>query len=73
MKELIVRNGYAQCPVCRRQKHLVRVTGEEYVRNIELFCSSCKSKVYVDIIGGKCFQSSGKCEKMPFDKNNSIR
>ena len=68
MKELQVKNGYLVCPVCRRQKHLQKVNGNEYIRNAELFCNSCKSKVYVDIIGGKCYSSSGIVPNGTLDK-----
>lgn len=57
-KPLPMANGYLICPNCRRNKKLQRITGEEVMKNAELYCRDCKHTIHVDVADGKCYLSS---------------
>lgn len=52
-----VRNGFVVCPICRRNKHLQKITPEMEARRLILYCKDCKNEILVDIDHGQCFKS----------------
>lgn len=48
-----VVGGWAQCPVCRRNRRLARVLPETEGKNIAWFCKDCKQEIIVDIERGQ--------------------
>lgn len=56
-KLLTVTNGWLQCPNCRRNKRLKRISRQEEGRGIILYCRDCRQEIAVDISQGQCFES----------------
>lgn len=48
---LHVRNGWVQCPVCKRNKRLLRVTQETRAQALRVYCYDCKNELILDITG----------------------
>lgn len=59
-KMLTVRNGYLECPTCRRNKRLMQILPETSGQNLVVFCRDCKTEHIVDIVKGQCFESRGR-------------
>lgn len=56
-KMLTVRDGYLVCPVCRRNRHLLRVLPNTNAQNVALWCRDCKHETVVNIVNSQCFES----------------
>ena len=59
-KLLPVTEGWLACPVCRRNRRLLRVYPDTSGNKIQVFCRLCKSEIIVNIDKGECFQSHGQ-------------
>lgn len=46
-----VTDGWVQCPVCKRNKRLLRVTPGTKARLLPVYCRDCKSEIILDIEG----------------------
>lgn len=46
-----VRDGWIQCPVCRRNKRLLRITASTCATALPVYCRDCKHEIIVDIEG----------------------
>lgn len=57
-RPLTVENGFLVCPKCERNKHLLKINGDEVMKNVELYCRECRKTVYVDAVDGRCYLSS---------------
>ena len=60
ISKLDVRNGWLICPVCHRNRRLLRVRPSTEAKDLQLFCKDCKSEIVVDIDKGQCFESRGR-------------
>lgn len=54
---LTVKNGYLQCPVCRRNKRLHKIDPETTAKRLPVFCRDCKTELLIDINEGQCWMS----------------
>ena len=48
---IVTTEGWVHCPVCRRNKRLLRVEADTYARRLPVFCRDCKSEIILDIEG----------------------
>ena len=46
-----VKDGWVQCPVCKRNKRLLRVTPSTSARALPVYCYDCKTELILDIEG----------------------
>lgn len=46
-----VTDGWVPCPICRRNKRLLRVTPETKAQHLPVYCRDCKSEIILDIEG----------------------
>lgn len=46
-----VRDGWAQCPVCKRNRRLLRVEADTRAEKLLVYCRSCKTEIALDIDG----------------------
>lgn len=46
-----VHEGWVQCPICKRNKRLLRVTAETRAEELRIYCRDCKNEITVDIEG----------------------
>lgn len=54
---LTVKDGWLECPSCRRNGRLMQVRSDTEGHNIVAFCRVCKTEHVVDIVKGECFES----------------
>lgn len=57
---LTVKGGWLICPVCRRNKHLMRIPPDASARGVVAYCRDCKTEVRIDIDEGQCFESRSR-------------
>ena len=51
--KLVVRNGWLICPVCKRNKHLLRIQPETEAKDLPVYCRDCKTEMIVNIDRGQ--------------------
>ena len=56
-KLLTVENGWLTCPVCRRNKRLLRIPPDAQAHRVPVYCRSCKTEIIVDIEQGQSYES----------------
>lgn len=56
-KLLTVKDGYLQCPNCRRNKRLMKINPDTVATRVVAFCRDCKAENIVDIDRGQCYES----------------
>lgn len=54
---LTVKDGYLQCPNCRRNKRLMKIHPDTVATRVVVFCRDCKTEHIVDIEKGQCYES----------------
>ena len=59
-KMLTVKDGWLQCPICRRNRRLMRVLPETEGQHIPVYCRDCKTELKIDIHQGQCFESRSR-------------
>lgn len=50
---LTVKDGWLACPVCKRNRHLIRITPETEAQALPVFCRTCKNEIILDIDRGQ--------------------
>ena len=60
IRKLETDNGWLICPVCRRNRRLLRIKPSTRADELQLYCRSCHSEIVVDIREGQCFESRGR-------------
>lgn len=48
---IVTTDGWVQCPICRRNKRLLRVEADTYARRLPVYCKDCKTEIILDIEG----------------------
>lgn len=46
-----VADGWVSCPICKRNKKLLRVTPQTKAQHLPVYCRDCKSEIILDIEG----------------------
>lgn len=59
-KLLPVKDGWLQCPNCRRNRRLMRVLPTTEGQRIPVYCRDCKHEITIDISRGQCFESRSR-------------
>lgn len=50
---LSTKNGWITCPVCRRNKRLLRITPDTQADCLPVFCRDCKTEIILHIDRGQ--------------------
>ena len=53
---LVVKDGWVTCPVCQRNKHLLRVWPDTEARNLQVYCRTCRTELILNIDKGQSVQ-----------------
>ncbi|MCI9402207.1 MAG: hypothetical protein HFF04_00850 [Oscillospiraceae bacterium] len=48
-----VKDGWITCPVCRRNRHLLRITDDTVAQNLPVYCRDCKETIVLNITRGQ--------------------
>lgn len=59
-KMLTVSSGWLWCPVCHRNKRVMRIRPDTNGTRVPAYCRDCKAELLLDIIEGECFESRGR-------------
>ena len=51
--KLTVKDGWVACPVCRRNRRLIRITPETEATDLPVFCRNCKNEIILNIERGQ--------------------
>ena len=46
-----VTDGWVRCPVCQRNKKLLRITPQTVAKQLPVYCRLCGSEIILDIEG----------------------
>ena len=57
---LTVRNGWVECPNCRKNRRLMQIRPDTQGRRVIAYCRDCKREILLDIDKGECFESRGQ-------------
>ena len=57
---MTVKDGWLQCPICRRTRRLMRVLPDTEGQRIPVYCRDCKTELTIDIHEGQCFESRSR-------------
>ena len=57
---LVVKNGWLTCPVCRRNRRLMRIAFDTEARNLHVYCTDCKTELILDIARGQSVERRGQ-------------
>lgn len=50
---LPVKDGWIECPVCRRNHRLLRVDASTTAKNLRVYCRTCRTEIVLDIERGQ--------------------
>lgn len=48
-----VRDGWVVCPVCRRNRRLLRIDDSTEAHGLPVYCKDCKNEIVLDIARGR--------------------
>lgn len=51
--KIVVVNGWITCPVCRRNRRLLRIDPETQADNLPVYCRDCKQEIILHIDRGQ--------------------
>ena len=51
--KLVVKDGWVICPVCLRNKRLLRIEEETEAHDLPVYCRDCKTEIILDITRGR--------------------
>ena len=51
--KLTVTDGWVTCPVCKRNRRLIRVSPDTVAKSLPVFCRDCKTEVILNIDRGQ--------------------
>lgn len=50
---LVVKDGWVTCPVCKRNRRLLRIADDTEATGLPVFCKDCKTEHILDIARGQ--------------------
>lgn len=59
-KMLTVEHGWLHCPICRRNKRVLRILPDTSATGLQVHCRICKAEFIVNIDKGECYESHGQ-------------
>ncbi len=59
-KILTVKDGWLECPNCRKNGRVMRVRPDAEGVRLTAYCRVCKKEILIDIHKGACFESQGQ-------------
>lgn len=51
--KITVTNGWITCPVCKRNKRLLRIEKDTEAKGLPVYCKDCKTEIILDISRGQ--------------------
>jgi len=51
--KLIVKDGWVVCPVCKRNRRLLRITNDTEASGLPVYCRSCRTELILNIVRGQ--------------------
>lgn len=51
--KLTVKDGWVTCPVCRRNRRLIRIEPDTVAKELPVFCRDCKTEIILNIERGQ--------------------
>ncbi len=51
--KLTVTDGWVTCPICKRNRRLIRVGSNTVAKALPVFCRDCKTEIILDIDRGQ--------------------
>lgn len=48
-----IKNGWITCPVCNRNRRLLRIDDETEAKRLPVYCRDCKTEIILDITRGQ--------------------
>lgn len=51
--KLSVKDGWVTCPVCKRNRRLIRIEPETVAQALPVFCRDCKTEIILNIDRGR--------------------
>ena len=51
--KISVTNGWITCPICKRNKRLLRIGKDTEAKGLPVFCRDCKTEIILDIARGQ--------------------
>ena len=51
--KLVVKDGWVACPVCRRNKRLLKIGPETEAHGLPVYCRDCKTELILNIAKGQ--------------------
>ena len=59
-KLMTVTDGYLACPICRRNRRMMKVDPDTEGRGIVAYCRVCKTEHKINIVQGQSFKSQSQ-------------
>lgn len=50
---LVTKEGWIICPVCRRNRRLLRIDDSTEATGLPIYCRDCKTEIILDIARGR--------------------
>ena len=48
---MVTDKGWVACPICKRNKRLLRTTPQTVARHLPVYCYDCRTEIILDIEG----------------------
>lgn len=52
-QRVLVRDGWIVCPVCRKNRRLLRIDDSTEAVGLPVYCKDCKNEIILDIRRGR--------------------
>lgn len=59
-KLLPVKDGWIACPICKRNKRLLRIEPDTTAHRLPVWCRDCKNEILIDVCEGQSFESRSR-------------